>query len=297
MDIPKAQNHPFTSPLRYPGGKGALVKFIKTVISENDLHDGHYVEAFAGGASIAWSMLFGEYVRQIHINDLDRSIYSFWVSLLENTDHLCRLIQDTKVTIAQWHRQKAIQNNPNGHTALELGFSTFFLNRTNRSGIISGGVIGGKGQAGKWKLDARFNKRDLIKRIQRIARFKSRISVYCMDGRDFIRKVLPKLPLKTLIYMDPPYYAKGKELYQNHFTHSDHGNLALTIQQQICQPWIVSYDAVPEVTSLYKDRRELCYRLSYSAQARYSGKEIMFFSDSLIIPETPHPVIKIGKYN
>lgn len=261
------------------------------VVTENDLLDGHYVEAFAGGAGIAWSLLLGEYVRHIHINDLDRAIYSFWASLLNCTDDLCRLIQDTRITMNQWHKQRAVQHNPDDHSNLELGFSTFFLNRTNRSGIIAGGVIGGKDQAGKWSLDARFNKIDLIGRIQRIARYKSRISVYRLDGRDFITQVLPKLPKQSLIYLDPPYHSKGKGLYQNHFSHSDHECLAKTIQGRIRQPWIVSYDAVPEIATLYRSRRELSYSLSYSAQARYSGKEIMFFSDNAVIPDVPHPVI------
>ncbi|MCK4462363.1 MAG: DNA adenine methylase, partial [candidate division Zixibacteria bacterium] len=178
-----------------------------------------------------------------------------------------------------------------GHSALELGFSTFFLNRTNRSGIISGGVIGGKKQTGTWKLDARYNKRDLIGRIQRIARYKNRISLYCKDGKDFIRLVLPKLPKRTLVYVDPPYYAKGQNLYRNLFTQRDHESLAASIQRRIHQPWIVSYDAVPPVVALYRDRRVRRYYLSYSAQMRYSGQEVMFFSDDLVLPTASHPVI------
>ncbi|MEE9441501.1 MAG: DNA adenine methylase [candidate division Zixibacteria bacterium] len=283
--------HRFTSPLRYPGGKGALADYLKMVVTENNLFDGHYIEAFAGGGSIAWSLLFGEYVNQVHINDIDKAIYSFWVSVLESTDDLCRLIQNTRVSMSQWHKQKAIQSNPDKHSLLELGFSTFFLNRTNRSGIIRAGVIGGKNQTGKWKLDARYNKKDLIFRIQRIARYKNRISIYRLDGTEFIKKILPSLPKNSLVYLDPPYYVKGKQLYQNHFSHNDHEKLAKNIQKRKHQPWIVSYDAVPKIKNMYKSRRELCYNLSYSAQERYSGQEIMFFSDSLSIPDVSHPVI------
>ncbi|MBU8933264.1 MAG: DNA adenine methylase [candidate division Zixibacteria bacterium] len=291
------QNHAFISPLRYPGGKGMLAKYLRMVVTENNLQDGHYVEVFAGGAGVAWSMLLGEYVRHVHINDLDRAIHSFWISVLNNTDDLCRLINDTRISMSQWHRQKAIHSDPDQYRPLELGFATFYLNRTNRSGIIGGGVIGGKNQTGKWKLDARFNKGDLISRIQRIARYRSRISVYRLDARDFIGQELPKLPKQTLVYLDPPYYAKGSELYQNHFVPSDHESLASAIQGSICQPWVVSYDSVPEIASLYENRRKLCYNLSYSAQARYSGKEIMFFSDDLRIPDVPHPVITQASRN
>jgi DNA adenine methylase len=276
--------------LRYPGGKGSLSDFVRKVVVQNDLVDGDYVEPFAGGAGVAWSMLLGEYVRNVHINDLDRAIHSFWSSTLDHTDELCRMIRDTRVNMTQWRKQKAISDSPDEHSALDLGFSTFFLNRTNRSGIIKGGVIGGKEQSGPWKLNARFNKHDLIHRIERIARYKSRISLYCMDGREFIEQIVPNLPQKTLIYLDPPYYAKGKELYENHLSHNDHENIAALIQGRIRKPWIVSYDAVPEIRAMYTKSRSLSYCLSYSVQARYRGQEIMFFSDGLVIPQVAHPI-------
>lgn len=290
MTQARTLNHGFTSPLRYPGGKGSLSKFLKQVIVDNDLLDGHYVEAFAGGAGVAWSLLFGEYVEQVHINDLDRSIYSFWSSVLDQTDDLCRMIHDTRVNMRVWHNQKEIQAHACEYDTLDLGFSTFFLNRTNRSGIISGGVIGGKEQLGQWKLDARFNKKDLVSRIQRIARFRNRISVYGMDGNDFLGQVLSKLPRQTLVYIDPPYYVKGKGLYQNHLTHCDHESIARTVQRRVGQPWIVSYDNVPEIAALYSARRSRHYRLSYSVQARYSGEEVMFFSDDVVIPDSELPI-------
>lgn len=286
MNRNKNQSHQFLSPLRYPGGKGTLSSFLKEVVVSNDLLDGHYVEAFAGGGAVAWSLLFGEYVSHVHINDLDRSIYCFWVSVLDHTDDLCQMIRDTRVNMTQWRKQKVVQNNPNDFSTLDLGFSTFFLNRTNRSGIITGGVIGGKRQTGEWKISARFNKKDLIERIQRIARYQSRITVYGLDGRDFIKTILPDLPLQTLIYLDPPYYAKGKALYQNQLTHSDHAEIASVTQRRIRQPWVVSYDSVPPITAMYKSSRKLRYRLNYRAQDRYCGEEVMIFSNSISIPET-----------
>ena len=281
--------HGFTSPLRYPGGKGMLANFMKLVISQNGLLDGHYVEVYAGGAGVAWPLVFEEYVQHIHINDLNRSVYSFWKSVLENTEEFCKLIYDTPVTIREWHRQKNIQLDPKNHSPLELGFSTFFLNRTNRSGIITGGVIGGKAQTGKWKLDARFNKGDLSARIQCIARYASRISVYRLDAAEFIAQVIPLLPHRALIYLDPPYYSKGKDLYEDHYSHEDHIKIAKLVSRHIKQPWIVSYDAAPEILDLYGRYRSIQYNLSYSAQERYAGTEIMYFSRNLIIPVVTHP--------
>jgi DNA adenine methylase len=280
--------HGFTSPLRYPGGKSILADFFKLVIRKNKLLDGHYAEVYAGGAGLAWPLLFGEYVQRVYINDLNKSVYAFWSAALYHTEEFCRLVHNTPVTIEEWRRQRAIQLEPSKHTQMELAFSTFFLNRTNRSGIISGGVIGGKAQSGKWRLDARFNKDDLTTRIQRLARYADRVSLYNLDAAVFMSDVLPKLPLRTLVYMDPPYFAKGNGLYEDRYTPNDHATIA-SLVAIIKQPWIVSYDDVPQIKDLYRGYRKLTYSISYSAQLRYSGAEVMFFSPTLVIPRIENP--------
>ena len=278
----------FNSPLRYPGGKGKLAKFVKLIFQQNGLLDCHYVEPFAGGAGIALALLFDEYVSHVHINDLNKSIYSFWHSVLNETDALCDRILNTNVTLEEWHRQRCIQQQPQKVSQLDRGFSTFFMNRTNRSGIIKGGLVGGKKQNGKWKLDARFNKENLVLRIRRIARYRSRISIYNYDAAYFINKILPTLPSSTLAYLDPPYYKKGQELYENFYEHNDHVEIA-NLVSGINKKWIVSYDNTPEILRLYNDYKYLIYSLSYSAAVRYKGSEIMFFSDDLDIPTVENP--------
>lgn len=291
------QNHTFTSPLRYPGGKGTLANFIKLVISRNALLDGEYVELYAGGASIAWSLLFEEYVRRVHVNDLDSKLMAFWQSVLADTEALCRLIQDTPVTMEEWYRQRAIQDRPQDHTPLEVGFSIFYLNRTNRSGIIRGGVIGGKSQSGVWKLDARFNKPDLVRRIHRIARYAGRIKLYNVDAAHFIETVVPTLPQKTVVYLDPPYFKKGHDLYENHYQPEDHAQVAHLVSHHIRQPWIVSYDATPEIMEMYAEHPHVVYGISYSAQDRYMGSEVLFHSSALQLPEVLNPAaIKLPKF-
>lgn len=284
------QHHSFHSPLRYPGGKGSLANYIKQVLELNGLVDGHYVEVYAGGAGIAWSLLFQEYVRHVHINDISRPIYSFWATALNETDALCRLITDTPVTMEQWARQKKILAELDCHTQTEIGFATFFLNRTNRSGIIAGGVIGGKEQAGTWKLDARFNKKDLVARIQRIACYKSRITLHNKNAADFLRDDLPSFPKRTFIYLDPPYYVKGQGLYEDYYLHRHHVEIAELMAKCVNHPWLVSYDAAPEILSLYKEQRSIRYSIHYSAQQRYAGSEVMFFSKNLTIPSSPNPI-------
>jgi len=280
---------PFLSPLRYPGGKRRLVNFMKTIIQENNLVDCQYVEPYAGGASVGLALLLDGYVNHIHINDLDRAVYAFWYSVLHKTEEFCESIQEIPVVMDEWYRQQKIQEYPRRSTLLKLGFSTFFLNRTNRSGIISGGVIGGKDQSGKWKLDCRFNKTELIERIRKIAQYKKQISIYNKDASVFIKTVLPGIQGKSLVYFDPPYYVKGQQaLYVNFYEPKDHKFIANLISN-LRQSWIVSYDDVSEVRSLYKNYNFLPYRLHYTAQDKYRGKEILFFCNDLIVPRIKNP--------
>ena len=274
----------YVTPLRYPGGKLKIAPFIKSLISSNNLFDGHYFEPYAGGAGVAFSVLFDEFMSSIHINDINRSIYAFWHSVLHATDELCALIKKTKVDMETWHYQKQIQRESEKHSTISLGFSTFFLNRTNRSGIIMGGVIGGKNQTGKWKIDARFNKPALINRIKKIAEYKPRIQIANMDAIDFLKKELQHLPQKTLIYLDPPYYHKAERLYENHYAHNDHVSIC-DFLKTIPHPWIVTYDNKPEIQEIYSGFRMRTYNLNYSAQSKCKGSEVMIFSDNIELPQ------------
>jgi DNA adenine methylase len=279
----------FNTPLRYPGGKGRLTNFFRLVFEQNKLMDGHYVEPYCGGGGIGISLLLLEYASSIHLNDVHRPVHAFWHSVLNQTDELCEMIEGCHVTMDEWDRQKAIQKRAKEVSLLELGFSTFFLNRTNRSGILWAGVIGGKQQNGPYKLDARFNKGDLISRIRRIAGYSDRIHLYNQDAEQFIRSEVSALPTKTLIYCDPPYYRKGGELYEHHYQHEDHVQFARTIEHIQDKKWIVSYDNTPEIRAIYEAHPAIVYGLHYSAQNRYQGSEIMFFGPGVRIPDVENP--------
>ena len=285
----------FVSPLRYPGGKLKVVDYIKRVFEVNDLCDGHYIEPYAGGASVALALLQSEYAHTIHINDIDRSIYAFWHSVLHETDDLCRLITDTPVNMTEWERQKEVQKRKENKdtSLLELGFSTFFLNRTNRSGILSAGVIGGKDQTGNYKIDARYNKTDLIERIENIADFAERITLTNKDAVKLIKGMKPTNE-PTLCYLDPPYYIKGRDLYLNYYNDDDHRQIARAISAYSGK-WLISYDAVDFLKDLYKDYRQCEYYLSYSAGNPSKGKEIMVYSNDLVVPDAEIVKLKTKK--
>lgn len=272
----------YATPLRYPGGKRILFKDIADIINHNGLKSCLYIEPFAGGAGLAFQLLFQHYVKSLLLNDKDKSIYSFWASILNHTEEFCRLVNDTPVTIEEWKKQKAIQNDKDNQNIIDLGFSTFYLNRTNRSGIIKGGIIGGWDQASNYKIDCRFNKKDLVDRINRIAQNRSSVMIFNLDAEDFIRDYVSVIKEKTFLFIDPPYYKKGAQLYENHYNHEDHVRLFTTINN-LRLPWIVTYDSVSEIQELYCDYRQKIYNLNYSAAKKQLGTEIMIFSNDLKI--------------
>lgn len=271
----------YASPFRYPGGKGKVANFVKLLMLENGLVGRDYVEPYAGGASVGLALLFEDYADRIHINDINPGVHAFWYSALNATTELCERIERTPVTMQEWERQRAIMVNAEDVDSLDLGFATLFLNRTNRSGIISGGVIGGKNQRGKWKLNARFNKTDLVQRIRKIGRHRSRIVLTRLDAVEFVEpwcraEIMPA----SFLYLDPPYFVKGAGLYDNFYSPNDHADVAAAVSK-LEHPWIVSYDAAPEIIALFERFNCVRYSLTYSAQTRGHGSEIMFFSDDL----------------
>lgn len=275
----KIYNH--NSPLRYPGGKSCLSDFLIKTIDQNGLVGCTYVEPYAGGSGAALTLLMLEKVDQIIINDLDRAIYCLWKSILCDTKKFIDKLRRTSISIEEWHKQKKIYKTTKSD--FKLGFATFYLNRTNRSGIICGGPIGGIEQGGNWKIDARFNKIELIRRIEKIAIYKNRIKITNQDGIDLLNSLKGKE--NTFVYLDPPYYEKGSSLYLNHFKHSNHIDLAITLNNLKDLKWVMTYDNVEQISSLYLDKRQYEFNLNYSADKPKKGKELLILSDKIELPK------------
>lgn len=278
------------TPLRYPGGKARFAPFIAETMRVNGLHSGHYLEPYAGGAGVALELLFHGHASHVHINDVDPAINAFWVCVTQHTDDLLRLLRDTPPTITEWLRWRDVLRDKTPATLVERGFATLFMNRTNRSGILKGGVIGGLDQSGPYKLNARLDKVALAARIERIALRADNITVYCEDAHALLSRCHEFLPKKSLVYLDPPYYVKGRGLYRNFYTHDDHLAIAKLLQSRhFKRPWVVSYDNADEICDMYSLSTGMSYSLHYSAQKRYLGSEVMFFSRELLIAEKSIP--------
>lgn len=271
------------SPLRYPGGKTSLYDFLKKTITANDIVDGIYVEAFAGGAGAALKLLMLEDVYEIHLNDKDEMVYKFWWSILNHTQQFIQLIKDCELTIEEWNYRKRILQDEelrNQLSDLEVGFTAFYLNRCNRSGIIKAGVIGGNNQTGDWKIDARFNKVDLIAKIEKISYYKDRIKIYNMDAVTFLKKIENNILDKQnlLLYLDPPYVEQGEGLYNVFYKMKDHLKLSKFLQKKATVNWLVSYDDHPLIHKIYKEVQKNIFEFNYFANKTKVGRELVICS-------------------
>jgi len=280
------------SPLRYPGGKYKLYKYVVELIKQSECKT--YIEPFCGGSALALALLFDGIVSNIIINDYDYTIYCYWHSILNRTDAFINKIITTDVNLEEWERQKAIRQDANSHDELEIGFSTFFLNRTNRSGIIDkAGPIGGMNQGGNYLIDCRFNKEKLISQIRKIAERKNNIQLYNLEALEFIDDVILKTK-KSFTFFDPPYYSKGPGLYTNFYSHGDHVNLSrYIIVKMKNRKWIVTYDNVNEIKNMYSKADSIEFELQYSLQSKKSGSEVMFFSKHVTRPKDENILLKV----
>lgn len=273
------------SPLRYPGGKSRFYTYVRDILACNDLLGETYVEPFAGGAGLALKLLLKDDVKRIVINDFDPAVYSFWYSILYHTDAFCELISNVEINQCEWKKQRMIYIRQDLGNTLELGFATFFLNRTNVSGVINGGIIGGKDQHGNYKIDARFTKDNLIKKIRCISVRKDQIVLLHQDAKELLHPQMLRRYYKAFINLDPPYVQKGAQLYKNAFCAEDHRQLCELVSQ--CRrKWIVTYDICPLVSDLYKSYRSSYLDVTYSIQTSKEAQEYIFFSDNLNIPSS-----------
>lgn len=273
------------SPLRYPGGKNCIFSFVSDILRANGLLGCYYAEPYAGGAGLALRLLFEEYAQKVFINDLDPLIYAFWSSILDMPEDFCDWIDNTPVSVTTWKKCKSIIQNPIGYTCFEVGTATFFLNRTNVSGIIDGGIIGGLEQHGKYKIDARFNKVELAGRIRKIARHRDRIVLSNLDGIAFTRR-LNKRKDNIFIYLDPPYFEKGSRLYMNAYKAKDHATLSKNIFK-IEKPWMISYDNNEFILKLYPRCDKYAYKLSHATSNKI-GDEVVIFPSHVRAAQSTH---------
>lgn len=276
------------SPLRYPGGKAGFSPFLTDVLDLNDLRGVTYFEPYAGGAGAALALLADKVVSHIHINDADWRIYSFWKSVLEDSDWFVGQIMSAGLDLPEWHHHREVCLNPSNHSGREVGFAAFYMNRCNRSGVLGGGPIGGYEQKGEWRLDVRFTKEALADRVIQIGKVKDEISVSNYDAVEFLKLRLPKGNGRksAFVYLDPPYVVKGQRLYMNSYEPGDHDEIARYVGAQKLLPWVMSYDDATLVRKLYQDQQIGFLPINYSLQEKRSTNELVIAPHRVRLPRT-----------
>ena len=279
----------YPSPLRYPGGKAILSEFLTDVIDLNDLRNCTYFEPYAGGAGAALSLLKNRVVPEIYLNDADVRIYAFWRAALHHAERFVERISSVPLTIAEWRRQHEICAHPSKYRLFDVGFAAFYMNRCNRSGVLTGsGPIGGYEQSGTWRMGVRFYRETLAERILRLSKMRKNIHVSRMDAINFLKTNLPigGRRKQVLVYLDPPYVNKGQRLYLNAYEAKDHKLLAKYLHTQKTLPWIMSYDDSALVRELYQSSKMAQLPIRYSLQAKRSAHELIIAPDNVVVPST-----------
>lgn len=261
-----------------------MTDLIRSIRALNSLNATDLAEPFAGGAGASLSLLYGADTRQIWLNDRDRAIFDFWWSLLNRSGAFLEKLRDTPINIAAWYQQRKTYLSKQKTSRIDRGFSTFYLNRCNRSGvIINGGPIGGYEQAGDWKLDVRFNKKELIQRCEKVAEYRDRIKPFNKDGIDFIQNLNLD---RTTLFIDPPYYGKGNLLYLNLLTKDYHTKLSKVLRTMKNAAWILTYDDCPEIRQLYDQWANVrSFSLRYTAAQKRRGQEILITPKWMVLPQ------------
>jgi len=250
----------------------------------NHMHAATYVEPFCGGASVALDLLYNERVSNIVLNDIDYRLFSFWDAILNKPEEFCDQLRRTPVTMAERENQMEIYRHPEQYSSFFVGFACFFLNKTNRSGILSGGPIGGVEQAGDWKITTKFGKQYFYRVIRKFARYGSRIQLFNMDAVEFLDKVVRPLGANTFIFLDPPYFSVGKELYRDHyFEVEDHYRLSEAVKE-LKQPWLMSYDDVSEIRALYPNNLVEDMAMYYHTYSKKHKAEILIYGNCQPVP-------------
>lgn len=282
------------NPLRYPGAKSKLVPYIQKLIQSENLTGCVFYEAYAGSAAVSFGLLENNIVSNVKINELDPLIYNFWLSVMNHTDELIQMINDTDITLENWYEYSQYRNPAYliGKTPVQIGFAGLFLNRTNFSGILNANPLGGKTQSSAYKIDCRFNKARVIQSIRHLATFSNRVELFNMDAIDFLcQETRYKRNQSLFVYIDPPYYEKGPSLYRYYYQDDMHKSLAKYIKTKV-YPWLISYDDSIEIKKIYKHKSQQPLYLDYSVNTKRRERELLI--SNLEIPPVEQENIAEG---
>ena len=286
-------------PLRYPGGKASLLNYIEKFITSNKISVQAILEPYAGSAAISIGLLSKGTISKAYINDSDQMIFAFWKTVMNNNKELIEMIDSLEVNLDAWfcYRKYLVDKPLTKFNEKDVAMAFLFLNRTSYSGIVKAGPLGGKRQQSRYKIDCRFNKENLKKKIKSIEALSPKVKVFNMDGIQFMKEIIRENE-DVLIYADPPYYNVGKLLYNQYFDDNKHIQLADYLKQIEEQPWLLSYNANKFIMNLYSDQKMVPIYLDYHTGPYRRNIMEYLFSNRVIPPfEARERIKKVNRSN
>lgn len=264
------------SPFRYPGGKAFLYRYLQGCVDRLPACEREYAEPFCGGAGAALILLKLNSVEHLHLNDADPKVFAAWHAMLNQPDRFVSAIMKTPIDMPTWYSSRDLLET-SAEPTFELGFATFFLNRTSRSGIVVGaGPIGGYDQQGTWKIDARFNRAALAERVRWLGSVRHQITLTNEDALTFLARSRERIDVnRTLFFVDPPYVTAGGRLYLNAMNEPKHIGLSDLLQDGSLPHWVLTYDDHPLIRQLYADQNISDLSVTYSLQQKRKDQEIV----------------------
>jgi len=272
-----------TSPLRYPGSKATFLKVVLEFIEVHGLKGREIVEPYAGSGIVSLSLVAKNLVSHATLVERDPLLYSFWKAVFEHTDALLSSIEEINVNMDTWHELRVLLKHkiPEDKLIPDLALACLFFNRTNFSGVLHSGPIGGKNQSSDYKLDCRFNKKDIISRIRQISSLRDGVSVKFGDALEFLQKANIQNNEKRFFYVDPPYFKQGRKLYRYYYKVIDHKRL-YDILSVATFPWLLSYDKHEFIELLYDGFPQVHQSFRYMSRTPKNENELVV--TNMVIP-------------
>ena len=245
---------------RYPGGKSKLrAKIVEQLNTQAD-DDLQYREPFLGGGSIGLRLLSdNSNITDIWINDKDIGIACLWTAAIQYYEEFKERVKSFVPSVAAFYEFKAelttISTLPEQRDHIvDIGFKKLAIHQISYSGLgtKSGGPLGGAAQKSAYKVDCRWSPGYICKKLDVIHNQLKNIQIHknCCTNLDFIT-LIEDTSCKCLLYLDPPYFLKGNDLYQHGFTIQDHERLASALRNTK-HTWVLSYDDCDEIRDMYK---------------------------------------------
>jgi len=235
-----SKSEAINSPFRYAGGKF----YARNLILEYITPHSHYIEPFAGGASIFFAK---PKVKNNWLNDMDKDLINTYLIIRDKPEELIKSLDGEEASKERhsFYKKQFVPSNE-----LEVALRWFYLNRTSYSGIM-------KQQNCYWGYGEKYSMRpeNWPRHIRRTSEKLQNTNITCLD----FEKVIENSPDGSFLFIDPPYFNADQDKFYTHcFSKNDHYRLCEIIKKNTNRfKFLLTYDNSPEIRELYEWAKEI----------------------------------------